>query len=164
MVNVSDLINENLIYLNFDAADKEAVLSGLAKIISEEKKLCDEKYGEKEALEGYIGSLHEREETFSTAVGFSFAIPHGKCKYVKQACLAYARLNNEISWADDESAKHIFMIGVSEENAGNEHLEILIKLSTAILEDDFREKLDKAETKSEVMKLLKDYSSKERTV
>ena len=163
MVNISSLINENLIYLNFETENKNTALTELAKMIAKEKKLCDEEYGEKEALEGFINSLHEREKTFSTAVGFSFAIPHGKCKYVKQACLAYARLNNEIVWSEEDNAKHIFMIGVSEENAGNEHLEILIKLSTAILEDEFREKLDIAKTKEEVMKLLKDYSSRERT-
>ena len=54
------------------------------------------------------------------------------------------------------------MIGVPEEKAGNEHLEILIKLSTAILEDDFRERLEKAKTNMEVMKLIKEYSERER--
>ena len=56
------------------------------------------------------------------------------------------------------------MIGVPEEKAGNEHLEILIKLSTAILEDDFRERLEKAKSNKAVMELIKEYSEKERNI
>lgn len=54
------------------------------------------------------------------------------------------------------------MIGVSDKNASNEHIEILIKLSTSILDDDFRYKLDNAKEKKEVLDLLITYSEKER--
>ena len=51
------------------------------------------------------------------------------------------------------------MIAVSEENASNEHLEILIKLSKSILDDDFREQLEKTDSKSEVLELLDRYTA-----
>ena len=55
------------------------------------------------------------------------------------------------------------MIGVSAEKAGNDHLEILIKLSTSILDDDFREKLEKAENEKETLAIIREYASRERT-
>ena len=163
-MNVNELINEELIFLDFDAKNKLEVLNKLGKLISKAGKLHDEKYGIVDALEGFIKSVQEREKIFATAVGFSFAIPHGKSDYVKQSSFAYARLIEKIEWSEDEKVHHVFMIGVPEEKAGNEHLEILIKLSTAILEDDFREKLEKAKTNMEVMKLIKEYSERERNI
>lgn len=163
-MDIRELISEKLISLDFKGDNKEEILNVMGKLIMEEKRLQSEKYGEEEALKGFMDSVKEREKVFATAVGFSFAIPHGKCKYVKQASIAYLRLTNEIKWSEDEKVRHIFMIGVSDENEGEEHLKILIKLSTAILEDDFRERLDRAETATQVIELMKEYSEKEKTV
>ncbi|CAM3201662.1 PTS sugar transporter subunit IIA [Streptobacillus felis] len=167
MTEVKDLIDEKLICLDLEAKNKEEVIKKMACLIHEDHKLCclpdcDENNEECNAVKGYINSLFEREASFSTAVGYSFAIPHGKSCCVDKACIAYSRLKEEIPWDEEEKVKHIFMIGVSDKNAGNEHLEILIKLSTSILEDDFREKLDNAKEKREVIELLEKYSEKER--
>lgn len=163
-MDVNELINEKLIFLDFDAKNKLEVLNELGKLISKSGKLYDEKYGKTESLEGFIKSVQEREKIFATAVGFSFAIPHGKSEYVRQSSIAYARLMEEIEWSEEEKVHHVFMIEVPEEKAGNEHLEILIKLSTAILEDDFRERLEKAKSNMEVMELIKEYSERERNI
>ncbi|WP_369713653.1 PTS sugar transporter subunit IIA [Leptotrichia sp. HSP-342] len=159
MININDLINENLIALDLDAKDKTEVLEKLADMIHREGRLNK---AENEPKIGFLNALWERENSFSTAVGFSYGIPHGKCKYVKEASVAYARLKDEIKWADDENVKYVFMIAVPDQKAGNEHLEILIKLSTSILEDDFREKLEKVQTAKEALETIKKYSSKNR--
>lgn len=165
------LINEKLITLDLEVETKEEAMESLAKLIHEEKKLnCIWK---KESLiecqscdfcskTGFIDALYEREESFPTAVGYSFAIPHGKCGSVKDAAIAFARLKNEVKWGEDgdedEFVKYVFMIGVSEEAAGDEHMRILIKLSTSILDDDFREKLSKITTKEEALQIINEYS------
>ncbi|MBP9478618.1 MAG: PTS sugar transporter subunit IIA [Sebaldella sp.] len=48
---------------------------------------------------------------------------------------------------------------ISEENSKNEHLEILIKLSKSILDDEFREKLEVTNSEIEVLELLKKYTA-----
>ena len=78
---------------------------------------------------------------------------------MSESGIAFARLTNEIEWDEDEEVKYVFMIAVSEENATNEHLEILIKLSKSILDDDFREQLEKTDSKSEVLELLDRYTA-----
>lgn len=162
MIDINSLIDENLIFLNLDLKTKSEVLEMMADKIYKEGKLIST--GDESVKEGFIKSLWEREKVFSTAVGYSFGIPHGKCQFVKDACIAYARLKNEIEWSEDESVKYIFMIGVSDEKAGNEHLEILIKLSTSILDDDFREKLEKAENTEETLEIIREYTSRERNI
>ena len=73
--------------------------------------------------------------------------------------IAFARLTKEIEWDEDEEVRYVFMIAVSEENASNEHLEILIKLSKSILDDEFREKLENTDSESEVLELLNKYTA-----
>ena len=58
--------------------------------------------------------------------------------------------------------KYIFMIGVSDSDASNEHLEILIKLSTSILDDDFRDCMEKAKTKADILEIIKKYTSNDK--
>lgn len=162
MVNINEIIDEKLISLDLDLKSKLEVLEIMAEIIYKNGKLISE--NDETVKEGFLKSLLEREEAFSTAVGYSFGIPHGKCKYVKSACIAYVRLKEEIEWAEDEKVKNVFMIGVSAEKAGNDHLEILIKLSTSILDDDFREKLENSKTEKETFEIIKQYTSKEREI
>lgn len=165
------LINEKLIKLDMEVTTKEEAIENLAKLIHEEKKLnCVWKENSLDKCQncdfcsktGFLHALHEREKSFPTAVGYSFAIPHGKCGSVKDAAIAFARLKDEVKWGEDgdedEYVKYVFMIGVSEEAAGDEHMRILIKLSTSILEDDFRDRLSSINTKEEALQIIKEYS------
>ena len=70
-MDVNELINEKLIFLDFDAKNKLEVLNELGKLISKSGKLYDEKYGKTESLEGFIKSVQEREKIF-----------HRKCQVV----------------------------------------------------------------------------------
>ena len=103
MININDLIDENLIFLDLDLKTKSEVLETMADILYKEGKLINSK--DEKVKDGFIKALWDREEAFSTAVGFSFGIPHGKCEFVKDACISYARLKNEIEWAEDEKVK-----------------------------------------------------------
>ena len=78
---------------------------------------------------------------------------------MSESGIAFARLTNEIEWDEDEEVKYVFMIAVSEENTTNEHLEILIKLSKSILDDEFREKLEKTNSKSDILEILNRYTA-----
>lgn len=162
MLNINELINEKLISLDLDLKNKTEVLETMANMIYENEKLISST--DENVKNGFVKSLWEREKVFSTAVGYSFGIPHGKCEYVKNACIAYMRLKNEIEWSEDEKVRYVFMIGVSSEKAGNEHLEILIKLSTSILDDDFREKLEKSDSIENTFEIIKEYTFKAREV
>jgi mannitol/fructose-specific phosphotransferase system IIA component (Ntr-type) len=162
---MNNLINENLVVMDMEAKNKKEVLEKVSSLIHAEKKLNCKMHlmGLKEcqgceqcAKVGYLQSLIAREEMFPTSVGFLFGIPHGKSSSVKNATLAFIRLKNPVIWDEEEAeeAKFIFAIAVTEEEGKNEHIEILTKLSRSILDDEFRAKLENAETKKEILDVL----------
>lgn len=143
---MNELITKHMILMDLDAEDKNDAIKKLAKIIESQGRLID--------YNGFIEQVKEREENFPTSIGFNFAIPHGKCGSVRTAALAFARLKNEVQWSEDEKSKFIFLIAVSDKEAGDEHLRILAKLSRKIMSEEFREKLENAKCSDEILGIL----------
>lgn len=104
---------------------------------------------------GFVEDVLMRERRGSTFIGRGIAIPHGKCEHVKHASLAFARLHNEIKWSEEETAKYVFLIAVSDADAGNEHLKILAQLSRNIMDEGFRRMVEEAHDIEHILSLLK---------
>lgn len=161
-----ELINENLIQLNLNLNTKEEVIKHLHSLILRDKRImCPKSLNSLDICqkcevcgnEGYLDSLFKREEIFPTAVGELYAIPHGKCKFIKVPTVAFARLTNEVLWdeIENEYIKYVFMIGVPDgNNSGNQHIDILVNLSKKIMDDDFRVGINTAQSIEEVLNLI----------
>ncbi|MFZ5968380.1 MAG: PTS sugar transporter subunit IIA [Bacillota bacterium] len=143
---MSDLITRDMILLDLDANTKGEVIEKLSMVLQNQDRLHD--------FNGFIEQVHRREETFPTSLGYGFAIPHGKCDAVKNATLAFARLNQEVQWSEEEKARYVFLIAVSEQEAGDKHLKILAQLSRSIMREEFRAELEAAASIDEVISLL----------
>jgi PTS system fructose-specific IIA component len=143
---MNSIITKELIVLDFEAASKEEVIKNLAKVIEAQDRLND--------YEGYVEQVFDREENFPTALGFEFAIPHGKTNSVKSAAVAFARLKNEVQWCEDEKVKYVFLIAVPETGAGDTHLQILAQLSRKIMREEFRDMLKNSTDINELFELL----------
>lgn len=87
--------------------------------------------------EAYRKSVLQREEEFSTAVGYEVAIPHGSSDDVTESFVAVSTVKKPILWGE-ESIRMIFMIGVPEHKRTREHLQILAWLSRNLMHDEFR--------------------------
>ena len=59
-----------------------------------------------------------------------------------------------MQWSEDEKSKYIFLIAVSDKDAGDAHLKILAKLSRKIMSEEFREKLENASNVDEILEIL----------
>jgi fructose PTS system EIIA component len=143
---MDNIINKRLVKLDFDAKDKLDAIETLAKSIDEEGKISD--------YQLYVKHVLDRENVFPTSVGFSVAIPHGKSPSVKEAAIAFGRLNNEIKWSEEESIKYVFLIAVPECEAGDTHLKILAQISRKLMRDEFRLKIEEAKNEEEIVKLM----------
>jgi PTS system fructose-specific IIA component len=130
---MENIMTKDMIVLGLEASTKEEAIEKLAKVFEKQDKLTD--------FNDYVKHVFEREERFPTAVGFGVATPHGKCDSVRQACVAFARLKNEIQWSKDEKVKYIFLIAVPDKDASDAHLKILAQLSRKIMREEFRKKL-----------------------
>jgi fructose PTS system EIIA component len=142
------LINKNLILVNIDAEDKNQAINKLIALIKSENKITSE--------EKFLSCVLERESEFSTGVGNGIAIPHGKSETVKEAIVAFAKLNKRIDWdsIDSEGVDLIFLLGVPEKNTENLHLKILAQLSRKLMDEDFVRLLRDANTQQEVYDAL----------
>ena len=83
-------------------------------------------------------------------------------QYLTQSQLFFVKCKNELDWEtlDDSKVKYLFALIVPMENAGNEHLLMISKLATSLLEDEFKDKVksstDKAELKEYILKIMKE--------
>lgn len=150
------IFTKEMICLDVSAKNKKAVIEQLCEKFRDAGRLEEGKA----ALKDFIQAVGEREKVSSTSLGLECAIPHGRSKAVKEAGVAFARLTHPVSWDEDEDVRFIFLVGVPEAVAGNNnHLQILAKLSGAIMEDEFLEQINKSSTAAEVLAILEKYTS-----
>ncbi|QIB26632.1 PTS sugar transporter subunit IIA [Caloranaerobacter azorensis] len=147
-MNVKNLINKDLINLNLKAKTKEDVLKEITKMINDDNRLNSEQL--------YYDKLLERENQFSTGVGYGIAIPHAKTDAVKMPTIVIIRLSSPIEWQsiDDKQVNLVIGLAVPESQGDNTHLKIISKLSMRLMEDDFRRDLMKAENKDDILNLI----------
>ncbi len=141
-----ELMSDEIVMFDVEANSAEEVIRLIADAMDADGRLIDK--------EGYIADVMKREESSSTAVGFSVATPHSKSVHVKEPSLAFVRLKNSMKWDDSEEVDMVFQIGVPSPGQGDRHLEILAGLFRKVMHDDFREDLAKAKSAEEVIKLI----------
>lgn len=143
------IIEKDLVKLNLNASSKEDAIRQLANIAKRLGKINNE--------DKYVEAVLKREDEYSTAVGFSVAIPHGKSDAVNEPFFMYATVDN-IDWKamDGEPVNKIFLIGVPSADAGSTHLKILASLSRKLMKSDFRTKLNAQSSPENIITLLKE--------
>lgn len=150
------IFSKEMICLNLNMKDKNSIIEYLCEKFEEAGRLENGP----DNLKSFVNAVHEREKTSSTSLGLECAIPHGRSKAVKEPGVAFARLSKSISWDEDEDVRFIFLVGVPEVGAGNnDHLQILAKLSGAIMEDEFLTEIGKSSTAAEVLAVLEKFTS-----
>ncbi|MCT3035208.1 PTS fructose transporter subunit IIABC [Pediococcus parvulus] len=145
-MDITDLVDKNNIVLNTRTLTKDQVISQMA-----ERLLASGYISNKEE---YVKAIYKRENEISTSVGYSVAIPHAQSNSVKKSTIAILRDYEGIDWGEDK-VKLVFMIAAPE-HASNEHLKMLSKISTFLMNEIFRAKLITASNATEVMNALKD--------
>ena len=104
-----------------------------------------------------IEVLKQRENLGSTGIGERVAIPHGKISGLNDIVVAFGRSMEGIPYDSmDGKPVHIFFLLLAPENSSGRHLKILAKISKMLKDVDFREKLLKAESQSDLYKIILD--------
>ena len=141
---------EDFILLDMDINSKDELFKAAAEHLYN-KNIVNNK-------EMFIKALYERESIGETGVGEGFAIPHAKSDAVNKPSVLYIKANKKIEYEslDDLTVDNFFMLSVPE-NSGNEHISLLSSVACLLLEDEFKEKLGVAESKSEIIELVNKY-------
>ena len=151
-MKITELLKRESVELGVRATDKEAAIDKLVALMERSGRLNDKA--------GYKEEILKREAHSSTAVGEGIAIPHAKTAAVKEAGLAAIVVPEGVDYGafDGSAANLIFMIAAPEGGA-DLHLEALSRLSTLLMDPDFKEDLVNAESKEEFLKLIDDKES-----
>ena len=70
---------------------------------------------------GFFKTVYSREQTTSTGIGSSIAIPHGDMKQVNESCVCCATLYQPINWFNEEKVQIIFLLATKMNNAFEEN-------------------------------------------
>jgi mannitol PTS system EIIA component len=103
--------------------------------------------------ERYVDSMFEREKSVSTYMGNAVAIPHGtndSKQWVTRSGLSIITVPEGVEYGDGDVAK--IVIGIA--GKGDDHLDILSKISLVVSEEENVEKIVNAQTKEELLAMF----------
>lgn len=133
-MKIIDLLDEKSIKLNLESKNKSEVIEELVDLVANSGNLNDK--------ENYKKAILAREEMSTTGIGEGVAIPHAKTTSVIKACIAAAVSKEGIDYESfDGSLSNLFFMIAAPDGANNTHLEVLSRLSTILMDEDFRNKL-----------------------
>ncbi|PXW81710.1 fructose-specific phosphotransferase system IIA component [Pseudogracilibacillus auburnensis] len=146
-MKITELLAEDTIILDLEASTKSKAIDELV-----EKLFAAGKLVEKEL---FTQAIWEREKQGSTGIGEGVAIPHAKTNAVKVPSIVFGRSKRGIDFeALDQQPSHLFFMIAASEEANNEHLDTLARLSQLLMEIPFREQLMKATSSKEILSLI----------
>lgn len=147
-MRIVDLLSKESIMLNGTPKTKSEAIDMLVDLQVKGGKIADKAE--------YKKGILAREQMSSTAVGEGIAIPHAKSTAVKSPSLAAMTVPSGVDYEalDEEPSNLLFMIAAP--NDGDVHLEVLSRLMTILMDEDFRAKLIAAKNKDEFLKIIDD--------
>lgn len=147
-MKISDVLKEEQIVFNLEATTKEETIKKLSRIFVKNGIVDNE--------EEYVKSVLEREEHATTGIGNGIAIPHGKSDAVKKSSIIFAKSKNKIEWEalDEKPVDSIFLLAISNIDKDSNHLVLLSKLATKLMDDDNVGALKLADSAQEVIKIF----------
>jgi fructose-specific phosphotransferase system IIA component len=149
-LEITSLINEELIVLDLEASNQLEVIEHLASLLEKQERI--------ESKSEFIQGVLDREAEFTTGFGNGIAIPHCKNSTVKKASIVMGRTIKGIDWnsLDGLEVSFVIMLAIPPSEGGTTHLQILSTLSSKLIDPDFRSRLMNAKHKQEILKLLEE--------
>ena len=146
-MRITDLLSEKAINLHGKANSKEEAIIQLVDLMVENENINDK--------EAYKQAVLKREEEGTTGIGEGIAIPHGKTEAVEKPGLAAMIIPDGVDFKslDGSPAKLLFLIAAPN-TKDNVHLDVLSRLSTLLMDTDFRQALYNAKSPKEFLECI----------
>ena len=150
---LTQILQPDCIKVPVESRDKEAVITELVDLLNASGLLLDRN----EVLEAVL----TRERTQSTGTGAGIAIPHGKCNAVKELVMAIGIAHEPIEYNSiDGKPVTILILLVSPADQTGPHIQALATISRLMLNEEFRQQLEKVTSADEVYGLLNNQENK----
>ena len=143
-MKITDLLSEEAIQINGMANSKNEVIDKMVDLMTKNGNINDK--------EKYKQAVLKREEEGTTGIGEGIAIPHGKSDAVSKPGLSAMVVPNgvEFNSLDGQPAKLLFLIAAPN-TKDNVHLDVLSRLSTLLMDIEFRSALLNAKSPKEFL-------------
>lgn len=153
-LKTSELLNENLTFLDVDLNDKESIFKFVSLKFKDTNSIS--------SAEEFIKALNERESLGSTFMGNSIAIPHGKSRCVYESSLSFIKLKQPIMYESNDDSGMIdliFTFAIPKEKEGNEYLKLLSNLARLLMRQEFINSIRNANSFDEVLCIFRKYDN-----
>ncbi|NLP52238.1 PTS fructose transporter subunit IIABC [Bacillus sp. RO1] len=146
-MKITDLLIKETVTLELRSSNKTNVIKELIDSLDRAGKLADK--------QKYEEAILAREAQSTTGIGEGIAIPHAKTDAVRTPAIAFGIAKDGVDYEslDGQPSQLFFMIAASA-GANNEHLETLSRLSSMLMDIEFRNALLAASSKEEVIRLI----------
>ena len=153
-MRITELLKKDAILLGAEPKDKNEAIDILVGLHAKVGNITDKAQ--------YKAGILEREEEGTTAIGEGIAIPHSKNAAVKKAGIASMTVPAGVDYdsMDGEPSNLFFMIAAPKDGA-DVHLDALARLSTLLMDTNFRTNLLAAKNADEYLKVI-DKAEKEK--
>jgi len=144
---LTQILEPGCIKVPLTGGDKESVITELVDILDANSMLTDK--------DDVLQSVMSRESTRSTGIGSGIAIPHGKCKGVKDLVMAMGISRRGVDFQSiDGKPVNIVVLLVSPMDRTGPHIQALARISRLMLDEEFKNKLQNAQSAQELYDLI----------
>lgn len=146
-MNLTQILQPACVKAPLESKEKQAVITELVDVLDANGLLLDRNV----ALDAVLA----REQTRSTGIGSGIAIPHGKCRAVKELVMAVGIAPEPLDFASvDGKPVAIVILLVSPLDQTGPHIQALAKISRLMLDQHFKQSLEKATSPEQVYEFL----------
>ena len=148
-MNLTQVLDAKCVKVPLESKDKESAIAELVELLDAQKLLLDKSAA--------LNAVMMRESTRSTGIGSCIAIPHGKCKAVKELVMAIGIAHDPIDFGSIDNKPVITIILLlSPLDQTGPHIQALAKISKLMLDEEFKTNLENAESAEKLYELLKE--------
>ncbi|MHC4682228.1 MAG: PTS sugar transporter subunit IIA [Planctomycetota bacterium] len=146
-MTLMQILQPNCVKVPVEGREKEAVITELVDLLDASGVLLDREVA--------LDAVLTRERLQSTGTGAGIAIPHGKCKAVRELVMAIGIAREPIEFQSvDGKPVTILILLVSPADKTGPHIQALARISRLMLKEDFRQNLENAASAEQVYELL----------
>jgi fructose-specific phosphotransferase system IIA component len=144
---LTQILQPECVKVPLESKNKEDVITELVDSLSDKELIKDR--------DSVLESVITREQTRSTGIGSGIAIPHGKTEAVDELVMALGIAWDPIEFESvDDKPVSIVLLLVSPTDKTGPHIQALAKISKLMLDEEFKQQLEKSESPQQAYELI----------
>lgn len=149
-MNIAEILSKDLMSFEIQGDSKKEVIENITDLLVQTGIVVNKS--------DYVASVMKRENEGTTGVGNGIAIPHGQSPAVTKSAVAFVKLGEKIDWhaLDDKPVNLVFLLAIPEHSQSGDHLKVLSRLATRLMDDKVIRSLQESSTEEEIINAFKE--------